>query len=128
MSLRQRLSEQLTGWAYQLGWNLIRRVPESWARRAFAAVAEVAWRRQGPKVQVLESNLRHVLSWKQGRPDVDGQELRAVSRDGPALLRAVLARGLPAARDPAGAHRVRHAHRAGGTGGRCSPPSGPAAA
>ncbi len=80
MSLRQRLSEQLTGWAYQLGWNLIRRVPQSWARRVFAAVAEVAWRRQGPKVQVLESNLRHVLSWTQGSPDVDGQELRALSR------------------------------------------------
>src|ERR1700759_2207481 len=80
MSLRQRLSEQLTGWAYQLGWNLIRRVPESWARRGSGAVAEVAWRRQGPKVQVLESNLRHVLSWQQGSPDVDGQELRALSR------------------------------------------------
>jgi lauroyl/myristoyl acyltransferase len=80
MSLRQRLTEQLAGWAYQLGWDLICRLPESWARRAFAAVAEIAWRRQGPKVQVLESNLRHVLSWKQGRPDVDGPELRALSR------------------------------------------------
>src|ERR1700759_1941283 len=80
MSLRQRLSEQLTGWAYQLGWNLICRVPESWAQRVFAAVAEVAWRRQGPKVQVLEANLRHVLSRKQDSPEGDGKELRALSR------------------------------------------------
>ena len=80
MSLRRRLSERLTGWAYQLGWKLICRLPESWARRAFTAVADVAWRRQGPKVQVLESNLRRVLSWKQGSPEVDGQELRALSR------------------------------------------------
>src|SRR6202451_3745196 len=80
MSLRQRLSERLTGWAYQLGWKLICRLPESWARRVFTAVADIAWRRQGPKVQVLEANLRRVLSWKQGGPDVDGQELRALSR------------------------------------------------
>ena len=80
MSLRLRLSERLTGWAYQLGWKLICRLPESWARWAFTAVADVAWRRQGPKVQVLESNLRRVLSWKQGSPEVDGQELRALSR------------------------------------------------
>ena len=80
MSLRRRLSERLTGWAYQLGWKLICRLPESWARRAFTAVADVAWRRQGPKVQVLEANLRRVLSWKQGSPEVDGQELRALSR------------------------------------------------
>ena len=80
MSLRRRLSERLTGWAYQLGWKLICRLPESWARRAFTAVADIAWRRQGPKVQVLEANLRRVLSWKQGSPEVDGQELRALSR------------------------------------------------
>jgi phosphatidylinositol dimannoside acyltransferase len=80
MSLRQRLSERLTGWAYQLGWKLICRLPESWARQVFTAVADIAWRRQGPKVGVLEANLRRVLSWKQGRPDVDGQELRALSR------------------------------------------------
>jgi KDO2-lipid IV(A) lauroyltransferase len=43
-------------------------------------VAGLAWRRQGPKVQVLEANLRRVLSWKYASPDVDGQELRALSR------------------------------------------------
>jgi KDO2-lipid IV(A) lauroyltransferase len=75
-----RLSERLTGFAYQLGWKLICRVPESWARWAFTKVADIAWRRQGPSVQVLEANLHRVLSYSSGRPDVDGKELRALSR------------------------------------------------
>jgi phosphatidylinositol dimannoside acyltransferase len=78
--LGRRLSERLTGFAYQLGWKLICRIPESWARWAFTKVADIAWRRQGPKVQVLEANLRRVLSYKYESPDVDGKELRALSR------------------------------------------------
>jgi phosphatidylinositol dimannoside acyltransferase len=74
------VSERLTGFAYRLGWKLICRVPLSWARAAFMAVAEIAWRRQGPKVQVLEGNLRRVLSYTDGTQDVDGKELRALSR------------------------------------------------
>ncbi len=80
MGFGRRLSERLTGFAYQIGWKLICRLPESWARWAFTEVAGIAWRRQGPKVQVLEANLRRVLSFKHGRPDVDGKELRALSR------------------------------------------------
>jgi phosphatidylinositol dimannoside acyltransferase len=76
----RRLSERLTGYAYQLGWKLICRLPESWARWAFSEVADIAWRRQGPKVQVLEANLRRVLSYSQGNREVDGKELRALSR------------------------------------------------
>ena len=75
-----RLSERLTGFAYQLGWKLVCRIPESWGRWAFTKVADIAWRRQGPSVQVLEANLHRVLSFKQGSPDVDGKELRALSR------------------------------------------------
>ena len=78
--LGRRLSERLTGFAYQLGWKLICRIPESWARWAFTKVADIAWRRQGPKVQVLEANLHRVLSYKHESPDVDGKELRALSR------------------------------------------------
>jgi phosphatidylinositol dimannoside acyltransferase len=74
------LSERLTGVAYQLGWKLICRMPESWARWAFTEVAGIAWRRQGPKVQVLEANLRRVLAYKDGSPEVDGKELRTLSR------------------------------------------------
>ncbi|HUB22960.1 MAG TPA: phosphatidylinositol mannoside acyltransferase [Streptosporangiaceae bacterium] len=75
-----RLSERLTGFAYRLGWKLICRLPESWARWAFTRVADIAWRRQGPKVQVLEANLRRVLAFKYDNPDVDGKELRTLSR------------------------------------------------
>jgi phosphatidylinositol dimannoside acyltransferase len=74
------LSERLTGYAYRLGWALICRIPQSWGRAAFMLVAEIAWRRQGPKVQVLEANLRRVLAYTHKNPDVDGQELRALSR------------------------------------------------
>jgi KDO2-lipid IV(A) lauroyltransferase len=67
--------ERLTGLGYSLGWKLICRVPESWARAAFMAVADIAWRRQGPRVQVLEGNLRRVTG-----PGATGKELRALSR------------------------------------------------
>ena len=43
------MSERLTGVAYQLGWKLICRLPQSWARWAFSEVADIAWRRQGPR-------------------------------------------------------------------------------
>jgi phosphatidylinositol dimannoside acyltransferase len=79
-SFGRRLSERLTGFAYQLGWKLICRFPLSWGRWIFAVVADIAWRRQGPKVQVLEANLRRVLSYSAGREDVDGRELRTLSR------------------------------------------------
>ena len=74
------LSERLTGVAYRLGWTLICRVPLSWASWVFAKGAGIAWRRQGPGVQVLEANLRRVLSWKYGTDEVDGKELRTLSR------------------------------------------------
>jgi lauroyl/myristoyl acyltransferase len=102
--LSPRLSERLTGVAYQLGWKVICRFPESWARWIFMVVADIAWRRQGPKVQVLEANLRRVLIYQDSpvadspvadhpvadhpvagspvadSPVVDGKELRALSR------------------------------------------------
>jgi phosphatidylinositol dimannoside acyltransferase len=79
-SVGRRLSVRLTGLAYQLGWKLICRIPESWAHWAFTKVADIAWRRQGPSVQVLEANLHRVLSYSQGSPGVDGKELRTLSR------------------------------------------------
>jgi lauroyl/myristoyl acyltransferase len=71
------LSERVTGLAYGLGWKVICRVPESWARGAFMAAADIAWRRQGPRVQVLEGNLRRATG-----PAATGKELRALSREG----------------------------------------------
>jgi KDO2-lipid IV(A) lauroyltransferase len=70
------LKDRLKGAAYALGWSVVCRLPESWARQAFRSVADIAWRRQGPQVQVLEANLRRVLG-----PDATGAELRALSRE-----------------------------------------------
>jgi phosphatidylinositol dimannoside acyltransferase len=62
---------------YALGWALVCRAPESWARRAFQLGGDIAWRRQGRGVQRLEANLRRVIG-----PQASGQELRALSRAG----------------------------------------------
>jgi phosphatidylinositol dimannoside acyltransferase len=70
------LTDRLADTGYALGWSAVCRVPESWAESAFRAVADIAWRRQGPQVQVLEANLSRVLG-----PDADGAQLRALSRE-----------------------------------------------
>jgi phosphatidylinositol dimannoside acyltransferase len=70
------MKDRLSAAGYALGWSVVCRVPESWGASAFRAAADIAWRRQGPQVQVLEGNLRRVLG-----PDADGAELRALSRE-----------------------------------------------
>jgi phosphatidylinositol dimannoside acyltransferase len=72
-----RVRGRLIAAAYALAWWLVCRVPESWGRWAFQQAGDIAWRRQGPSVQVLEGNLRRVIG-----PDATGQELRALSRAG----------------------------------------------
>jgi phosphatidylinositol dimannoside acyltransferase len=67
--------DRLTDAGYALGWTVVCRVPESWARAAFQFGADIAWRRQGPGVQVLEANLQRVTG-----PSATGKELRALSR------------------------------------------------
>ena len=69
------LQDRLIDAGYALGWNLVCRLPESWARAGFQLGADIAWRRQGPAVAVLEGNLRRVLG-----PDATGKQLRALSR------------------------------------------------
>src|SRR5690348_14211439 len=69
------LRGRVTSASYALAWWLVCRVPESWGRRVFAKAGEIAWRRQGPGVQVLEANLRRVVG-----PEPSGKELRALSR------------------------------------------------
>jgi hypothetical protein len=64
--------------------------------QVFRFAAGLAWRRQGAGVQVLEGNLRRVIG-----AEASGGELRAVQA-GHALVRALLARGLPAAGDAGG--------------------------
>jgi phosphatidylinositol dimannoside acyltransferase len=70
------VKDRLAAAGYGLGWSVVCRLPESWARWVFQAAADIAWRRQGPQVQVLEGNLRRVLG-----PDATGAELRALSRE-----------------------------------------------
>jgi lauroyl/myristoyl acyltransferase len=71
-----RLKDALVSAGYGLGWSVLSRLPEPVSLGAFRLVAEVAWRRQGPSVQVLEGNLRRVLG-----PGATGADVRAVSRE-----------------------------------------------
>ncbi|HUD76216.1 MAG TPA: phosphatidylinositol mannoside acyltransferase [Streptosporangiaceae bacterium] len=70
------LKDRITDAGYGAGWSLVCRLPEAWTQRAFRFVADIAWRRQGPRVQVLEANLTRVLG-----PDADGKALRYASRE-----------------------------------------------
>ena len=84
----QRLRERLSSAAFRAGWGLVSRLPESVARALFNAGADIAWRRQGGGVQVLEGNLVRVLRTDpasssppdQSATGVNGKELRTLSR------------------------------------------------
>jgi lauroyl/myristoyl acyltransferase len=69
------------GWlvyrGYVLCWALVCRVPEPWARWVFRFAGDLAWRRQGRGVQLLEANLRREIG-----PQATGKQLRALSRAG----------------------------------------------
>jgi lauroyl/myristoyl acyltransferase len=71
-----RLKDRLVSAGYGLGWSVLSRLPESLCLSVFRFFGEVAWRRQGPSVQVLEGNLRRVLG-----PAATGADVRAVSRE-----------------------------------------------
>jgi KDO2-lipid IV(A) lauroyltransferase len=73
------LKDRLVSAAFGVGWTLVCRLPESWARAIFNFGADLAWRRQGGGVRVLEGNLIRVLRTGPG-DQVDGAELRALSR------------------------------------------------
>jgi KDO2-lipid IV(A) lauroyltransferase len=83
-----KLRERVISAGFGAGWTLVCRLPEPWARVLFRFGADIAWRRQGPGVQVLEGNLVRVLRTEaagSGPADIDGAELRALSR---AVLRS----------------------------------------
>jgi len=71
------LSERVITELYLLAWTVVCRLPRSWARRIFRALADVLWWRQGPSVQRLEANLRRVIG-----PAASYEELRRMSHDG----------------------------------------------
>jgi phosphatidylinositol dimannoside acyltransferase len=66
--------DRIIGVGYWAGWSLVCRLPESWVQHVFGFVADVAWRRQGPRVQVLEANLVRVVG-------PDGKTVRTASRE-----------------------------------------------
>ncbi len=70
------LKDRLIDVGYAAGWSLVCRLPERWMERLFRFVADIAWRREGARVQALEANLVRVLG-----DDVDGKTLRAASRE-----------------------------------------------
>ena len=47
--------------AYAAGWALVRRLPETWAARAFQLAADLAWRRQLKVSRRLTANLARVV-------------------------------------------------------------------
>jgi phosphatidylinositol dimannoside acyltransferase len=69
------LRDRLTDAGYGLGWLVVCRLPESWAHGAFRLCADLAWRRRGPGVRVLEGNLRRVIG-----SQAPGGQLRGLSR------------------------------------------------
>src|SRR5215469_9510391 len=69
------LKDKLISLGYALGWSIVCRLPESFTSGVFQFFADLAWRREGNRVQMLEANLVRVLG-----PDTDGKALRAASR------------------------------------------------
>jgi len=74
------LRDRLMSAGFGAGWSLVCRLPESTARRLFETGADIAWRRQGPGVLTLESNLVRVLRADSPDGEIDGKELRSLSR------------------------------------------------
>jgi phosphatidylinositol dimannoside acyltransferase len=106
------LKDRLTDAGYGLGWSVVCRLPESWAQSAFRFFADLVWRRQGPRVQVLEGNLRRVIG-----NDAPGGQLRGLSRQvmrsyARYWLEAFRLPVMPAARLVGGMHDTGHVRTA----------------
>jgi phosphatidylinositol dimannoside acyltransferase len=71
------MSERLIARLYLLGWAAVCKMPETWARWLFMAIADVLWWRHGRGVRQLEANLRRVLG-----PAATTEQVRHVSRAG----------------------------------------------
>jgi phosphatidylinositol dimannoside acyltransferase len=55
------LGERLQGAAYAAGWSVVRALPNSLARSAFRAGADLSYRRNGPGVRQLRANYSRVV-------------------------------------------------------------------
>jgi phosphatidylinositol dimannoside acyltransferase len=74
---RAALTQRLTVRLYLLGWAVVCRMPEAWARWLFTVIADVLWRRHRRGVRQLEANLARVIG-----PDASAEQLRQLSRLG----------------------------------------------
>lgn len=101
------MSGRLVEWGYAAGWRLVRALPEPVARTAFRAAADAAYRRRGPAVRRLRSNLRQVVG-----PDLPDAELDTILRAG---VRSYARYWLEAFRMPSLSHeQIRAQFRLGG--------------
>jgi phosphatidylinositol dimannoside acyltransferase len=108
------LKDRLTDAGYGLGWPVVCHLPESWAQNAFRFLADLAWRRQGPRVQVLEGNLRRVIGSQAPRGQLRGlsrQVMRSYARYWLEVFRLPV---MPADRLLAGMHVSGHIETAFG--------------
>jgi phosphatidylinositol dimannoside acyltransferase len=72
---RASLTQRLTVRAYLVGWAVVCRMPEAWARWLFTAIADGLWRQHGKGVRQLEANLARVLG-----PGAPAADVRRLSR------------------------------------------------
>ena len=91
---------------FAAGWHAVRMLPEPAARGAFDRAGRWAAGRDGKGTRQLRANLRVVTGGALSEP-----ELADAHHPGPALLRPVLAGGLPAADAEQRADRRRHRGR-----------------
>jgi phosphatidylinositol dimannoside acyltransferase len=103
-----RLKDRLTDAGYCLGWSVVCRLPESWAHTAFRFFADLAWRRQGPRVRVLEGNLRRVIGSQAPRGQLRGLSRQVMRSYARYWLEAFRLPVIPAARLLGGMHVTGH--------------------
>ncbi len=70
------ITDTITEWAFDAGWRLNKRLPQGMSRAAFQLAADRMWKRRGPSVRQLETNIARV---DRGRTPA---EVRTVSKEG----------------------------------------------
>lgn len=70
------MMERLAGFAYLLGWKIVRLLPETFAYRIFQAIADRSSRKRGKSYLRLRENLRRVT------PDLRDEELDILASTG----------------------------------------------
>ncbi|MFJ4921689.1 phosphatidylinositol mannoside acyltransferase [Streptomyces sp. NPDC088725] len=71
-----RASDRVTDALYGLGWSTVKTLPEPVAAALGRTIADTVWKRRGPSVLRLESNLARVV------PDAGPERLAALSKAG----------------------------------------------